>query len=118
MAMETTSNTRTLRAYVTNLLRYPRWVIEREVDFTDCPYDGNFNAFLPDCVNCQFGRGCRWLDQQRSPDIADAPLDELIEALGDAVEYLQSIDPEERVNDAETIAWLREARRFMNSRQD
>ncbi len=37
-------------------------------------------------VNCQFSRGCRWLDQQRAPDIGAAPLDELIEVLGAAVE--------------------------------
>jgi len=56
--MKTTSKTRTLEAYVSDLLQYPRWIIEREVDFTDCRYDGHYNAYLPECVNCQFSRGC------------------------------------------------------------
>ncbi len=48
MEMETTSKTRTLEAYVSDLLQYPRWIIEREVDFTGCRYDGHYNAYLPD----------------------------------------------------------------------
>ena len=75
LAMATTRNTRTLRAYVSDLLEYPRWIIEREVDFSDCAYEGHYNAFLAECVNCKFGRGCRWLDQQRIPNTGDAPLD-------------------------------------------
>ena len=46
--MDTTSNTRTLRAYATDLLQFPRWIIEREVDFTDCAQDSHYNAFLGD----------------------------------------------------------------------
>jgi len=75
--MESTRKTRTLQAYVSKLLQYPRWIIEREVDFSGCRYDGHYNAYLPECVNCPFGNGCRWLDQQRAPDISDVPLDEL-----------------------------------------
>jgi hypothetical protein len=90
--METTGKKRTLRAYVLELLEYPRLIIQCEVDFTGCPLDGHYNAFLPKCVNCPFGRACRWLDHQRTPETKDAPLDELIEALGGAIEYLQSRD--------------------------
>ncbi len=113
--MATTSNTRTLRAYVTDLLETPRWIIEREVDFTDCPMDGHYNEFLPDCVNCQFGKGCRWLDQNRFPDTDEAPLDELIEALESSVEYLQSTTRQPETSEVETRAWMREARRFLQS---
>ena len=44
--MVTTSKTRTLKVYVEDLLQYPRWIIEREVDFTRCQYDGHYNLFL------------------------------------------------------------------------
>jgi len=115
--MKTTSKTRTLRAYVTDLLEYPRWIIEREVDFTECSYGGHYNAFLPECANCQFGRGCRWLDQQRTPDIGDAPLDELIQALESAMEYLQSTDRQQEIDEGEMRAWMREARRLLRSRR-
>jgi hypothetical protein len=113
--METTSKTRTLRAYVSELLEHPRWIIAHEVDFTGCPYDGHYNAYLPECVSCQFGPGCRWLDRQRTPDTAAAPLHELIEALSSAIEYLQSRNPEEGDYYEETYAWLREARSFLRS---
>jgi hypothetical protein len=113
--MVTTSKTRTLRAYVSELLEYPRWIIEHEVDFTNCPYDGHYNAYLPGCVNCQFGPGCRWLDRQRTPDTTNAPLQELIEALSSAIEYLQSSNPEKGDYYEETHAWVREARSFLRS---
>ncbi len=113
--METTRKTRTLQAYVSKLLQYPRWIIEREVDFTGCRYDGHYNAYLPECVDCQFGRGCRWLDQQRAPDISEAPLEELVEALGGAVEYLASPKRRPEIDDDDMRAWMREARRFLRS---
>jgi hypothetical protein len=113
--MESTRKTRTLQAYASKLLQYPRWIIEREVDFTDCRYDGHYNAYLPECVNCQFSHGCRWLDQQRAPDIGAAPLDELIKSLGDAVEYLKSPKRRQDIDDDDLRAWMREARRFLRS---
>ena len=116
MAMATNRNSRTLRVYVSDLLEYPRWIIEREVDFTDCSYAGHCNAFLPECVHCKFGRGCHWLDQQRTPDIADAPLVELIEALEGAVEYLQSTKRQDRTDEDDVRDRMREARRFLRSR--
>jgi hypothetical protein len=116
--MATTSNTRTLRAYVTDLLELPRWIIERDVDFTACQYGGHYNAFLPQCVNCRFGRGCRWLNQQRTPDTQEASLDELVEALGGAVEYLQSTQGQHAEEHADIRVWMREARRFLRSRRE
>ena len=115
--METTGKTRTLKAYASELLQYPRFIIQREIDFTDCPLGGHYNEFLPKCVNCQFGRACRWLDKQRTPETRDAPLDELIEALGGAIEYLQSTERERENDYAETHTWLREARQFLKSRR-
>ena len=116
--MATTSKTRTLKAYVADLLKYPRWVIEREIDFTDCPYSGNYNAFLPQCTNCRFGRGCRWLNQQRTPEAEEASFDDLLEALGAAVEYLQSTRGEQVEEYADRRAWIREARRFLRTRRE
>jgi len=117
VTMETTRNTRTLRAYVTDLLQFPRWIIEREVDFTGCPYNGHYNDYLPDCASCQFGRGCRWLDKHRAPDIDNAPLDELVEALGGAVEYLQATNVQRGTEFGDARAWLREARRFLQTQR-
>ena len=115
--MATTSNTRTLRAYVTELLELPRWIIEREVDFTDCPLHGYYNENLPGCVNCQFGKGCRWLDQDKFPNTGDAPLDELIEALESSVDYLQSTKRESETGEVDVKSWVREARRFLQSKR-
>lgn len=111
--MDTTSKSRTLKAYVAELLVYPRWIIECEVDFTHCPHDAHYNEFLPDCVDCQFGRGCRWLNRHRTPDTSDAPVDDLVAALGAAVEYLESTSRERTDDYADTRAWLRDSRNFL-----
>lgn len=113
--MEASDKRRTLKAYVCQLLEYPRWVIEREVDFSNCPHGAHYNEYLANCVNCRFARGCLWLNRHRTPNPDAAPLGELLEALGDAVEYLADTHREGEDDDADTRAWLRESRRFLRS---
>ena len=117
MAMETNGSTRPLRDYVSDLLQFPRRIIEGEVDFTSCPYDSHYNPFLPECDNCQFGRACHWLDQRRTQTTNDAPLDELVQALKGAVNYLQSAHRRQESDDAELRDWIEEASRFLASRR-
>ena len=114
MASETTSNKRTLKAYVTDLLEYPRWIIEREVDFSHCRLGGHYNEFLSECVDCEFGPGCRWLDQHRTPKMDSATLEQLIRALESAVTYLQPPNQPSLINDSRGRDWIREARRFLH----
>jgi hypothetical protein len=73
VAMETTNKQRTLNAYVSDSLQYPRWIIKREVDFTNCPAHGRYDASLPECRNCKFDPRCRWLNQHRTPSTGNAP---------------------------------------------
>lgn len=116
VATETGSNTRTIKGYVVRLLEYPRWLIEREVDFTDCRRDGRFNEYLSECAECRFGGGCRWLDLHRAPTTEQASLDDLIEALEGAVAYLTSPQRPREAQTAEVRNWVREAQRFLGSR--
>ncbi|MGI9202896.1 MAG: hypothetical protein ACR2Q3_02730 [Woeseiaceae bacterium] len=116
MASETSGNVRTLIGYASDLLKYPRLVIERDVDFTHCQHDGRHNAFLADCVDCQFGVACNWLNIHRTPDVDGATLDELVEAIDSACGYMQAKIRQKGRNDAEMLAWLREARRFLHAR--
>jgi hypothetical protein len=118
MTTETTSNTRTLKAYAIELLKFPRWHIEREVDFTDCRHDAQYDPLLAECVDCQFGPACRWLDQHRTSLTDDASLDELVEAIASAAQYLQATTQKRGGNNAEVLAWIREARRFLRARHD
>ena len=57
-----TPKTRTISGYISDLLEYPRWVIEHDVDFTNCHFGGHYNAFIKACTDCPFGAACRWLD--------------------------------------------------------
>lgn len=117
MAAETTGNVRTLQGYASDLLKYPRYVIERDVDFSNCRRDGRHNAFLADCMDCQFGTACFWLNKHRTPHVDDATLEALVEAIESACEYLQVRVRQKGRNDAEMLAWIREARRFLHARR-
>jgi len=111
---ETSRNQRTLAAYVTTLLEYPRWIIERDVDFTHCRLGGHYNEFLSECVDCKFGPGCRWLDRQRTQKIEHASLQQLVRALECAVRYFQPPNQPSRITDPQGRGWIREARRFLH----
>lgn len=113
MGTPTSQNTRTLTAYVASLLEYPRWMIERDVDFTDCSHGGKYDCDVAACVICRFGSACLWLNRHRTPSTMGAPLDELIGALRGAVHYTQSTITHEHGCHCETCAWLRDARRFL-----
>lgn len=115
MVTETTGNTRTLNAYAIELLRVPRLIIEREVDFTNCRLDSHYNEFLSLCVDCRFGASCRWLDEHRTSLTGDAPFDELVLAIESACNYLQAKVQLRGANNAEVLVWIREARRFLRS---
>ncbi len=99
------------------LLDYPRWVIEREVDFTNCPHDGRFDSDDMGCTSCRFGTACRWLNVNVSAPSPDVALPELIGALDAAVAYLHSPkryeSPHERGCHCDTCEWLREAKSFL-----
>jgi len=110
-------NTRTIVGYVVTLLEYPRWVIEREVDFTDCHLGGGFNAKEAQCSSCNFGEACCWLNANRNPPSADASLAELLVALRSAAEFLRSSTAKQEGHmaecDCDSCHWLREATSFL-----
>ena len=112
-------NTRTLTGYVESLLDYPRWIIERDVDFTDCHYQGIYTASAERCVNCRFGEACCWLNLTRTPIPKNDPIPDLVTALRVAANYLQVTYSENHERDCvcETCLWLRQARRFLRSQR-
>lgn len=117
MATLTGRRTRTLSGYVVTLLEYPRLVIEREVDFTNCPHVGRFDSEDARCTSCHFGTACRWLNiNAKAPD-AESPLPELLDALSTAVNYLRSPQHEPvkhaRDCDCDNCQWLHEAMSFL-----
>lgn len=116
MTTLTPRSTRTITGYVSNLLEYPRWYIERDIDFTSCEFHGTYTASAEKCVNCAFGAGCVWLNRECSPTTDDATLPELVKALQSAVAYLQSHCRHEPPCDCETCRWIHEARSLLRSR--
>jgi len=115
VANDFSGNKRTLRAYVADLLEFPRWLISTEVDFRHCRLRGHHNEFLAECAQCRFGEGCRWLDRNGSPASDAASLSELVQALDSAVVYLQATAQTDKSRDSDTNAWLRQARQFLRS---
>ncbi len=110
---------RTISGYIATLLDYPRWFIDREVDFTDCHLKGRFAPHDRCCEDCRFGSACRWLNQNRLEPTPETPLPDLVDALRTAVsyvrrEYSDSAD-HARDCDCDTCEWLREASAFLRT---
>ena len=114
--MATLNNqTRTITGYITDLLEYPRWVLEREIDFSECRYGSHYNVFMEECATCEFGAACHWLDQHRSRSLEDATVEQLSDALEAAIEYLRASHQHKKACYCKTCRWLREARHFTRS---
>lgn len=115
----TGQNTRTISGYVVTLLEFPRWVIERDVDFTECHLSGGFDPQDPQCASCRFGRACCWLNRHRAAPAPGVPLADLIDALQTAVNYLRGPEMEHEGHrpdcECDTCEWLREARGFLRT---
>ena len=114
-------NTRTITGYIITLLDYPRYVIEREVDFTDCHLKGDFDEHDSQCTSCHFGEACCWLNLNRTPPRPDASLTELLQALSTAVEYIRSTRQDESPHsghcECDRCQWLHEAMGFLRTRR-
>lgn len=117
MTTLTGRNTRTITGYIITLLDYPRWFIEREVDFTDCHLGGGFEADHPQCSTCPFGSACHWLNAHRDTPSPEAPLDDLLKALATSVEFLRLSRADEAPHAGhcrcDTCQWLHEAQGFL-----
>jgi hypothetical protein len=119
MTTLTGRSTRTITGYLVTLLEYPRWLIDRKVDFTDCHLSGTYDEAHGNCVHCTFGEACIWLNQNRSEPSLDTPLPELVGALDAALGYLRR---EYRGGnehgghcDCDMCNWIRDASNFLRT---
>lgn len=119
MSTLTGTSTRTITGYLVTLLEYPRWLIDRDVDFTECHLHGEFASDDAICVSCEFGMACRWLRKNRDEPSLSTPLAELVGALQTATDYVRqdhiSASEHDRLCDCDTCTWLREASNFLRS---
>ena len=115
MTILTPRCTRTITGYMSELLEYPRWYIERDIDFTRCEFHGRYEASADSCRNCRFGVGCLWLNRKRSPTTDRADLPELMNALKVAVQYLAQHAHHDHDCDCATCSWVHEARAMLRS---
>ena len=115
----TGASTRTITGYLVTLLEYPRWLIARDVDFTECHLHGDYDANDDICKRCEFGSACRWLSANREPPTADTPLDDLLHALRTATEYVRrergSGESHGIDCDCDNCQWLQEAKNFLRA---
>jgi hypothetical protein len=121
MGTPTGVTTRTITGHLVTLLEYPRWLIDRDVDFTDCHLGGEFEAGDATCVSCDFGSACRWLGANRDVPTVNTPLEELMVALTTAADYVRRehrcVSDYGRECDCDTCIWLREASNFLRAQR-
>ena len=113
----TGTTTRTITGYLVTLLEYPRWMIARDLDFTNCHLGGAFEPDDATCTECAFGDACRWLCREE-PSL-DTPLDELVDALRTSLPFVRerrdSRLPHDSSCDCDTCLWLRNAQGFLRT---
>lgn len=117
MTIEPTGKSRTLSAYAADLLQFPRWVIERQVDFTNCKHGARFSDTTSDCIECRFGPACYWLNCHRTPNTDNASLREMTGAIESACDYLSSLENQSSADKNDIDDWIREAHRFLGSQR-
>ena len=121
MSTLTGVSTRTITGHIVTLLEYPRWLIDRDVDFTDCHLTGDYAARDATCVDCEFGKACRWLSTNRDTPTLQTPLVELVAALTTAADYVRRVHGgaanHEQHCDCDTCNWLREANNFLRAQR-
>ena len=119
MTTLTGARTRTITGYVLTLLEYPRWLIARDVDFTECHLGGNYDADDDTCRRCEFGSACRWLSTNQTEPTMDTPLADLVDALRTAADYVRRerglVEPHGRDCDCDTCQWLHDASNFLRA---
>ena len=122
MTMPTGSSTRTITGYLVTLLEYPRWLIARDVDFTDCHLQGAFEADDETCHRCDFGAACRWLSKNGEIPGMDTPVPELLGALRTAADYVRkkhgTTSLHGRDCDCDNCEWLQDASNFLRSHRN
>ena len=82
------SHSRTITGYLAHLLEHPRWLMECDIDFTQCPYQGRYEDFVAECETCIYGEECKWLSSYTISAIKEAPLTDLVDTLENAVDYV------------------------------
>lgn len=119
MVKLTAASSRTITGYLVTLLEYPRWLIARDVDFTECHLHGDFDPDDAICARCEFGTACRWLSRNREQPTLDTPLVELVDALRTAADYVRrqrgSGDLHGRDCDCDNCQWLHDASNFLRT---
>ena len=120
MSTLTGSRTRTITGQLTLMLEHPRFVIARDVDFSNCRNAGTYNQFLPECTSCRFGTACKWLTRHPEIDLSTATVSELLHALGSAADYITDTKTREhpRRCDCDSCRWLPGARQLLRRLSD
>ena len=111
------SHSRTITGYLAHLLEHPRWLMECDIDFTQCPYHGHYENFVAECETCIYGEGCKWLSSYTIGAMKEASPTDLVDALESAVDYVAGRQQDEhQANCAcDNCKWLRKSRQFLRS---
>jgi hypothetical protein len=81
-----------LKFRLVETLKYPRYLIRAELKLEDCPHDGHLNRADSRCRECLDNGDCAWLySLEDEAGFADKPLDQLVNALGYAIESIECL---------------------------
>lgn len=102
-----------LKDRLAEVLQYPRVLMRNELHLEDCAHGGLIDNHDPACRECIDQDACAWLlSMEETADFRRASLDNLVTALGFALESVQSLlkNPEhDPFCSCEVCTWHRQA---------
>jgi len=79
-----------LKDRLAEALQFPRGLIRNEMHLEGCTHDGIVDKHDPACQECSDQHSCKWLlNLEDIGDFRRAPLNQLVDALGYALESVQ-----------------------------
>ncbi len=79
------------RLQIIEMLTFPRLMALDSMELDGCPHEGQFEADSSRCKTCEYMYECTWL-KSNEPflALASSPVDELLNALRFAIDYVDS----------------------------
>ena len=80
-----------MRTRIIHALRYPRKLMQDNLDLDDCAHGGNFDPDDQGCDDCYYGLECSWLfSHDESVDLEAKSTEALRQALQYCYEYVDA----------------------------
>jgi hypothetical protein len=103
-----------MRRQLIEALRYPKLLVQKQIEERNCPHDGQFDTTVERCHHCELGRECHWVTCLNEFDDFDGKANHTINAsLRYGIKVVEQLHGELRHDETsckcEACIWIRES---------